>query len=312
MIEVKNLTYRYRGSAQPALSNISFTVDKGEICGFLAPNGGGKTTLFKILATMLPVQEGVLSFNGENYTDNLSRIRNTIGVVFQSPSVDKKLTVRENLNSQAYLYGSTPAKLGKIIDETLQLFGLEKLVDQKLETLSGGYQRRVEIAKSMLHNPGILILDEPGTGLDIVSRHELWKYLIMLRDSKNVTSLVTTHLIDEAEQCDRVIILNEGGLVVAGTPSTLKDEFGGEILSLKSHNVTVLQSVLKERWNIEGTQVNGEVRIEVRENKQIVNSLLTEYLELIDSATLSKPSLADVFFKYTGNRFEEDTEDVSR
>jgi len=312
MIEVQNLTYRYAGSTKPALLNVSFKVGDGEICGFLAPNGGGKTTLFQILATMLPVQDGKLCYNGEDYRNNFSVIRNTIGVVFQSPSVDKKLTVRENLNSQVYLYGSTPGKLSKIIDETVQLFGLQKFINHKLETLSGGYQRRVELAKCMLHNPEIILLDEPSTGLDIVSRRELWKYLTTLRDKKNVTSLVTTHLIEEAEQCDRVIILDEGRLVVAGTPSILKDEIGGEILSLKTHDVSSLMSLLKEKWNVEGTPVDGIVRVEIQENKQIVNTLLTEYLDLIDSATLSKPSLADVFFKHTGNQFDDDREEVKR
>lgn len=310
MIEVRNLTYRYAGSAKPALSDVSFTIGKGEICGFLAPNGGGKTTLFKLLATLLPVQEGQLLYNGENYSNNFSKIRNTIGVVFQSPSVDNQLTVRENLSAQAYLYGSTPGKIKTGIDETVQLFGLEKFLDSKLETLSGGFQRRVELAKCMLHNPGIILLDEPGTGLDIVSRRELWKYITTIRDTKNVTSLVTTHLIEEAEQCDRVIIFDGGRLVVAGTPSALKDEIGGEILSLKTHDAPSLISLLKKKWNVEGIPVDGIVRVEVHEKKHIVNVLLTEYLDLIESATLSKPSLGDVFFRHTGNRFEDNGKEV--
>lgn len=304
MIEVQNVTYSYTGSGQPALSDVSFRVNDGEICGFLAPNGGGKTTLFKLLATLLPVQKGRLLYDGEEYRNNFAAIRSTIGVVFQSPSVDTKLTVRENLNCQAYLYGSTPRKLGRIIDETIQLFDLEKYLHKNLETLSGGYRRRVELAKCMLHNPRTILLDEPGNGLDIVSRHDLWKHLTYLRDKKNVTILVTTHLIEEAEQCDRVIVMDEGKLVVTGTPAVLKDEIGGEVLSLKTRDVPSLLSLLKQKWGIEGVSVNGTVRIEVKNNRKIVSTLLTEHLELIDSATLSKPSLADVFFRHTGNKFD--------
>jgi len=311
MIKVQNLTYRYAERQTPALMNVSFNVNGGEICGFLAPNGGGKTTLFKILATLLPLQEGKLSYNNEDWRNNFAAIRRTIGVVFQSPSVDKKLTVLENINCQAYLYGSTPGKLKNKIDDIINMFGLNNYRDRKLETLSGGYQRRVELAKSMLHDPDILFLDEPGAGLDIGSRRELWQYLKTLRDENNVTTLVTTHLVEEAEQCDRVIILNEGRLVVSGTPVVLKDEIGGEILSLKTRHVDFLINLLREKWNLEGLPVDGIVRVEIRDNRRIINSLLTDHLELIDSVTLSKPSLADVFFKHTGNRFDNEKEEGS-
>jgi len=306
MIEVQNLTYRYAGSKVPALSNISFKVNAGQICGFLAPNGGGKTTLFKTLATMLPVQQGRLLYSGEDYQNNFKAIRNTIGVVFQSPSVDKKLTVRENLHCQVYIYGNTPSKEKDRIDEVVELFGLSKYIDQYVEKLSGGYQRRVELAKCMLHNPSVIILDEPGTGLDIVSRRELWNYLTTLRDEKNVTILVTTHIIEEAEQCDSVIILDEGELVVSGAPAVLKDSIGGEILSLKTRDVSPVVKLLKEKWNVQGVPVDGTVRVELKENRALINTLLTNHLDIIDSATVSKPSLADVFFKYTGNKFNGD------
>lgn len=312
MIKVENLTYRYTENAAPALLNVSFNVNGGEICGFLAPNGGGKTTLFKILATLLPVKEGRLLYNDEDYRNNFAAIRRTIGVVFQRPSIDKQLTVLENLHCQAYLYGNTPGKLKKKIEDALSLFGLTNYADRKLDTLSGGYQRRVEIAKCTLHNPDILLLDEPGAGLDIGSRRELWNYLKILRDEKNVATLVTTHLVEEAEQCDRVIILHEGRLVVSGTPSMLKNEIGGDILSLKTRQVRSLIDLLREKWNLEGLHVDGIVRVEIRENKQIINSLLTDHLDLIDSVTLSKPSLADVFFKHTGNQFNDETEGGSR
>lgn len=310
MIEVQKLTYRYAGSDTPALSDISFVVDKGQICGFLAPNGGGKTTLFKILATMLPVQSGSLLYSNEDYKKNVAAIRNTIGVVFQSPSIDKKLTVRENLQCQVYLYGSTPGRERKNIDKMIDLFGLQTYIDSKVEVLSGGYQRRVELAKCMLHNPAIILLDEPSSGLDIVSRREMWKYLSLIRDEKDVTILLTTHLIEEAEQCDQVIIFNKGNLVVSGTPTVLKEDIGGEILSIKSDDISGLMTLLREKWNITGTSVNGIVRVELTNNKHLINTLLTEHIDLIDSATISKPSLADVFFRHTGNKFDRDKGEV--
>jgi len=254
---------------------------------------------------MLPVQQGRLQYNGEDYQNNFKAIRNTIGVVFQNPSIDKKLTVRENLHCQVYIYGSTPSRESERINELVQLFDLSKYLDQKLETLSGGYQRRVELAKCMLHNPAVILLDEPSTGLDIVSRRDLWRYLKTIRDQRNVTVLVTTHIIDEAEQCDRVIILNEGELVVSGAPSVLKDEIGSEILSLKSEKIASVLSLLQEKWNIEGVQVDGTVRVELQGNRKFINQLLTDHLDIIDSATISKPSLADVFFNHTGNKFDE-------
>lgn len=311
MLEVRNLTYRYGGSLTPALEGVSFDIFEGEICGFLAPNGGGKTTLFKILSTMLPFREGSISFNGVEYRQHYANVRSSIGVVFQNPSVDKKLTVRENLHCQAYLYGSTPAKERTHMNKLIHLFRLETYLDQKIENLSGGYRRRVELAKCMLHAPKLLLLDEPSTGLDIVSRRDMWQYLKRLREERTVTILLTTHLIEEAEQCDRVIILNKGRLVTSGRPNSLINQIGGEILFLKTTNTPELLALLERKWNIRGIPVDGMVRVELtHQNKQIIHALLSEGMDLVDSATISKPSLADVFFRHTGNQFTEHSGDV--
>jgi ABC-2 type transport system ATP-binding protein len=305
VIEVRNLTYRYGKSIAPALSDVSFVVQPGAMCVFLAPNGGGKTTLFKILSTAFPLQEGAILYDGKDFSENYSIIRKSIGVVFQNPSVDKRLTVRENLHCQAYLYGGTPKRMRGDIERVVGLFGLEPHLGHTLETLSGGFQRRVEIAKCVLHTPPVLLLDEPSTGLDIVSRKELWEYLALLRERDGTTILATTHLTDEAEQSGQVIILNGGRLVVSGNPVELKNQIGGEILSIGTRDAASLLSLLSDKWNIRGTHINGRVRLELSGNELIVPQLLSDYRNLVDTITISRPSLADVFFRYTGSRFDE-------
>jgi ABC-2 type transport system ATP-binding protein len=280
------------------------------MCAFLAPNGGGKTTLFKILSTMLPVQGGTVRYHATDYRHEYRTIRNRIGVVFQSPSIDKKLTVRENLDCQAFLYGTNPREIKDHIDHLVRLFGIGTSQNILVGKLSGGFQRRVELAKCMLHRPSILLLDEPSTGLDIVSRKELWDYLKKIREQEQVSVLVTTHLAEEGEMCDRVIIMNEGQIIADGIPDTLKNRVGGDVLSVHSPAPGELQHILKQEWNLEAVLIDGTVRVELRERDRVLQSLLQNHAGLILSITLSKPSLADVFFKFTGNPlFDKQTDE---
>jgi ABC-2 type transport system ATP-binding protein len=309
MIDVQNLTFAYAGSGSPALHDVSFRITEGEMCAFLAPNGGGKTTLFKILSTMLPVQGGTVRYHATDYRNEYRAIRNRIGVVFQSPSVDKKLTVRENLDCQAFLYGLSPREIKDHIDHLVRLFGIGTSQNVLVGKLSGGFQRRVELAKCMLHKPSILLLDEPSTGLDIVSRKELWDYLKRIREQEKVSVLVTTHLAEEGELCDRVIIMNEGEIIADGYPDTLKNRVGGDVLSVHSSSPGELQQIMKKEWNLEAVLIDGVVRVELRDRERVLQSLLQNHVGLIRSITLSKPSLADVFFKFTGNPLFENQPD---
>lgn len=227
ILRVKNLHHTY------GISLIQFEVEENNIVGFLGPNGSGKTTLFRILSTLLFPKEGEIYFKDTNLLTQKMRVRKYIGVVFQSPSLDKKLTIYENMIHQGHLYGLYGEHLKSKIEELLELFRLADRKKDRIEILSGGLQRRVEIAKALLHEPTCLLLDEPSTGLDPSSRLDLWNYLLLLK-KKGVTCLLTTHLMDEAEKCDVVGILNQGKMVAWGSPLELKKGIQEEVIVKKS------------------------------------------------------------------------------
>src|SRR5689334_14097934 len=232
------LTHRY--GERVALDRVSLRVNAREIFGLLGPNGGGKTTLFRILSTLVKPTNGSASILGLDLARDMGPIRRRLGVVFQAPSLDKKLTVRENLAHQGHLYGLSGKSLGERIDHLLLEFNLRDRARDLVETLSGGLQRRVEIAKCLLHRPEILLLDEPSTGLDPGARIDLWQTLYRLRDQQSVTVLLTTHLMEEAERCDRVAIIDRGKIVAEGTPEELRAGIGGEVISARAQDATSL------------------------------------------------------------------------
>src|SRR6185369_16543051 len=225
IIEVENLYHRY--DDRVALDGISFTVEQARIFGLLGPNGGGKTTTFRILSTLLKPTSGKASICGLDISKDSSKVRNCIGVVFQSAAVDVKLTVAENLRHQGHLYGLKGSALKSRINEVAERMEISDRANDFVEKLSGGLRRRVEIAKSFLHKPPVLLLDEPSTGLDPAARRDLWSYLESLRDREGITIVITTHIMEEAEGCDHIGILDQGRLVANDTPATLKAEIGG-------------------------------------------------------------------------------------
>jgi ABC-2 type transport system ATP-binding protein len=223
-LTTNRLTHRY--GDRVALDQVCLRVNAREIFGLLVPNGGGKTTLFRILSTLVRPTAGSASILGLDLARDTGAIRRRLGVVFQAPSLDKKLTVRENLAHQGHLYGLSGKSLGERIDHLLLEFNLCDRTRDLVETLSGGLQRRVEIAKCLLHRPEILLLDEPSTGLDPGARIDLWQTLYPLRDQQDVTVLLTTHLMEEAERCDRVAIIDRGKIVAEGAPEELRSAIG--------------------------------------------------------------------------------------
>ena len=261
-IRVNGLSHWY-GSRQ-ALDNVDFEVAAGEIFGLLGPNGGGKTTLFRILSTLLPVQKGRVDLLDFDVAGQAARVRSAIGVTFQSPSLDRKLTVRENLVTQGHLYGLSGARLRTRIETLLARLNLADRAGDRVESLSGGLARRVEIAKGLLHDPEVLLLDEPSTGLDPGARLDLWRYLQDLRLEAGVTVLVTTHLMEEADHCDRLAILDSGRLVALGTPVELRNSIGGDCLTINSAAPDELACRVAERFlsgylsgTVRGTTRNG-------------------------------------------------------
>ncbi|TFE71284.1 multidrug ABC transporter ATP-binding protein [Methylacidiphilum caldifontis] len=305
-VEVKNLSFSY-GDRQ-ALDGVSFEVEEGTIAGILGPNGSGKTTLFRILSTLLPLTSGSVKLSGFSYPQEGSSARSVLGIVFQSPSLDKKLTVEENLLHQGHLYNLRGKELRQRIDELLELFHLSERKKDLVETLSGGLQRRVEVAKGILHRPEILILDEPSTGIDPAARREIWNYLFTLRNELRLTILVTTHLMEEAERCDKVLILDKGKVVCWDSPDRLRSLIPGLILTVHSSYIELLE---KEILSLGRTpiKVNGALHVELRkgENNQslfeFAADLLERYHHHISALTISKPSLEDVFLHLTGHQF---------
>jgi ABC-2 type transport system ATP-binding protein len=271
--------------------------------GLLGPNGSGKTTLFRILSTLMVPVAGRALILGHNAAEDPSQLRREIGVVFQAQSIDLKLTAAENLMHQGHLYGLHGASLKKRIAEILGRVGLADRAKEKAETFSGGMQRRLELAKGLLHGPKVLLLDEPTTGLDPGARRDLWQYLRILRDEERVTVLVTTHLMEEAERCDRLVILNEGRVVALGTPTELKREIGGDVIVLETRDPERLAGRIRTQFRVDTNVVESQVRIEREHGHRFVTDLVEAFPGEIDAISIAKPSLEDVFIRRTGHRF---------
>jgi len=304
-IEASALGFRYGERA--ALSDVSFSVARGEIFSFLGPNGGGKTTLFKLLSTLVPIQSGTARMLGRDLAGETTSIRRRLGVVFQHPSLDGKLTVAENLSAHAHLYGITGARLRDRSAAMLDRLGLAPRARDRVETLSGGLQRRVELAKALLHEPELLLLDEPSTGLDPAARREFFNYLGYLREHDGVTVVLTTHFMEEAERCDRIAILHQGKLVAIAPPAELKSEVGGDVIVIRTSAAEVLQRKILQRFKLKCQLVDGTIRIERLRGHELVRDLIDAFGDEVESVSFGKPTLEDVFVHLTGHQFFANT-----
>ncbi len=311
VISVQNVVHRYEN--RTALNGVSFDVRSAELFGLLGPNGSGKTTLFRILSTLMIPTAGHAVVLGCDVARDASNLRHQIGVVFQAQSVDPKLTAYENLWHQGHLYGLRGSALKTRVMEILTRVGLADRAKERVETFSGGMQRRIELAKGLLHRPGVLLLDEPTTGLDPGARRDLWQYLQMLRDEERVSVLVTTHLMEEAERCDRLAIMNEGNLVALGTPTELKSEIGGDVILLDAaQDAGLLAKHIELRFHLTPTVLGNQVRIEREGGHRFVPDLVEAFPGEIQAISVSKPALEDVFIHRTGHKFwSESTEENS-
>ena len=308
VISVQNLVHRYEN--RTALNGVSFDVRSAELFGLLGPNGSGKTTLFRILSTVMIPTSGRALVMGCDAAKEPSIVRRQIGVVFQAQSVDPKLTAYENLWHQGHLYGLSGSALNQRVEEILSRVGLADRSKERVETFSGGMQRRIELAKGLLHHPGVLLLDEPTTGLDPGARRDLWQYLTILREEEQVSVLVTTHLMEEAERCDRLAIMNEGNLVALGTPAELKSEIGGDVILLDAaHDADTLAQRIRNRFQVATTVLGQQVRIEQEAGHRFVPDVVEAFPGEIQAISVSKPALEDVFIHRTGHKFWSESSD---
>ncbi len=305
MILAENLSHRY--GSRLALSNVNFEVKAGEIFGLLGPNGGGKSTLFRILSTMMVPTGGRAEVAGHDVARDPAAVRRSIGVVFQTQSLDKALTVAENLRAQGHLYGISGQKLRDRMQQVIERLGLADRRNDIVETLSGGLKRRVEIAKGLLHRPVVLLMDEASTGLDPGARRELWQYIEELRSREGVTILLTTHILDEADRCDRLALLHQGRVVAEGTPAHLRSRIGGDVVVLQAADgadAAELCRRIETRFGLNPTVVDGVLRVEIANGHRFITEVVEAFPGAIDSVGLHKPTLEDVFVRETGALIE--------
>ncbi|MFQ5718877.1 MAG: ATP-binding cassette domain-containing protein [Acidobacteriota bacterium] len=305
---IVDLTRRFR--QRTALDALCLDINAGELFGFLGPNGSGKSTLFRILATLLPPSSGSASIWGLDVVSDAEAIRHRLGVVFQSPALDDMLTVRENLMHQGHLYGRHGQTLRRRVQDLMERFHVADRRDDRVGTLSGGLQRRVDLARGILHEPDVLLLDEPSTGLDPGARRDLWNELAHLRQETGLTILVTTHLMAEGERCDRVAILDQGHLVALAPPATLRQELGGSVVIVRTTNPEEFRRQVRTRFDLEARVLDGSVRIEHTDGHGLVPRLAAAFPEQITSLTVQAPTLEDVFAHRTGRTFDAAASDL--
>ncbi|HEX8813831.1 MAG TPA: ATP-binding cassette domain-containing protein [Terracidiphilus sp.] len=300
-IQLQDLRHQY--GDRVALAGVSLDVRTAEIFGLLGPNGSGKTTTFRVLSTLMLPSGGHARIMGHDVARDPALVRRNIGVVFQAQSIDTKLSAAENLMLVGHIYGLRGAVLKKRVREMLSRVGLSDHARERVETFSGGMQRRLELAKGLLHHPSVLLLDEPTTGLDPGARRDLWQYLEMLRDEERVTVLVTTHLMEDAEHCDQLAIYASGSVVALGTPAELKSEIGGDVILLESEQPESLSQHIEQRFGLRPTVIDNRVRLEIENGHRFVTDVVEAFPGEIKGVSVHKPSLEDVFIRRTGHRF---------
>jgi ABC-2 type transport system ATP-binding protein len=310
-LSVRDLRYEYpsTGKGRPArlaLRGISFDVKAGDFHCVLGPNGSGKSTLFRILSTASLPPPGVVKVFGRDIgSDDPGPVRSSIGVVFQNPALDKKLSVTENLACHGRLYGLASRLIAERSADLLGRLSLSDRASDPVGTLSGGLQRRVELAKALLHGPRLLLMDEPTTGLDPSARIEFLSLLRGYRREAGTTIVYTTHILDEAEECDSLLILDGGSIVAHGTPAALRAEVGREIVILRSRDPGALASALSSKYPLPVYRADDTVRVECDDAPTLLPELLRAFGGDVDMVQLSRPSIEDVYIKKTGHLFRE-------
>lgn len=300
-VAVHGVSFHY-GSFQ-ALDQVSFDVAPGAFFGLLGPNGSGKTTLFRILSTLMPPGAGTCKVFGHDTTADSGEVRKNISMIFQQPSLDEELTVRENLTFHGRMYGLPSKQLQARISSLAEKMGVADRLNDRVKNLSGGLKRRADIVRGVLHKPRVLFLDEPTTALDPAARHGFWQLLHALRQEEQLTLILATHLLEEAEQCDEVVILDAGRVAVAGNPSTLRNKLGEQMLWLTSSDATALGTSIASAYTFPVQTLDNAVCLSDPEAIAALPAFYKAYPALIDSATIRRPTLEDVFLTTTGHQY---------
>jgi ABC-2 type transport system ATP-binding protein len=295
---VRNLEKRY-GPIE-AVRGISFEVAPGETFGFLGPNGAGKSTTINILCTLAAPTGGGATVAGHDVVTERAEVRRNIGLVFQDPTLDLYLTAEQNLRFHAELYGIPRGAVAGRMQQVLTMVGLWERRKHRVNTFSGGMKRRLEIARGLLHSPRVLFLDEPTVGLDPQTRQSIWSYIHQLRTREDITIFLTTHYMDEAENCDRIAIMNHGEIVVLDTPEALKASVGKDRVHIQTDDDNAAIAVLRDRFGIDASILDHRVTFSVASGEQFVPRLFSELGLPIRSVSVARPSLDDVFLAYTG------------
>jgi ABC-2 type transport system ATP-binding protein len=309
-IETHQLTKAY--NSLKAVDALNISVESGEIFGLLGPNGAGKTTAISMFCTILKPTSGTATVNGFDIVREANKVRKSIGIVFQEPSVDDRLTGRENLLMHANLYGVPASEQKERINRILKLVELEDRADDLLRTYSGGMRRRLELGRGLIHYPKVLFLDEPTVGLDPQTRDHMWKYIKELKEAHDITVVLTTHYMDEADRLsDRIAIMDHGKIVVLDTPPKLKETLEGDVVVIRTDKIDALSEVVSKALGLENKQiVDGALEITVRNGKSVmprIMELATQNQIYVESILLREPNLEDVFLHYTGRTIREDT-----
>jgi ABC-2 type transport system ATP-binding protein len=304
IITVENLVKKFGDLV--AVDDISFSVAPGEIFGFLGPNGAGKTTTINILCTLSKPTSGRTTINGFDVVRQQSQVRQSIGLVFQDPSLDERLSGLQNLRFHALVYSVPASVREQRIEQVLRMMELWDRRNKQVRTYSGGMKRRLELARGLLHYPKVLFLDEPTLGLDPQTRSRIWEYILKLRQREGTTIFLTTHYMDEAENADRIAIMDYGKLVAVDTPEGLKKIVGKDIISVKTDDDDRAAEEVRLRYRIEARRDSNGLAFEVANGEEFLPTFIREFGTKILSVSLRRPSLDDVFLKLTGREIRQD------
>ena len=305
IIDVRGLIKRF-GPIE-AVRGVTFSVAAGEIFGFLGPNGAGKTTTIKMLATLLRPTSGRAALAGYDVVARPGDVRRSIGIVFQDPSLDNRLTAEQNLRFHAMLYGVPATEVEPRLQAVLEMVELGERRRALVATYSGGMKRRLEIARGLLHKPRVLFLDEPTLGLDLQTRNHIWEYVVDLRRREGVTVFMTTHYIEESEHCDRIAIIDGGRIVALDTPDALRRQVGGDVITITSPDAAALAREIEARFGAGARAADGRVVVELERGAEFVPRVAAAFPSLVTAVAVKQPTLDDVFLKLTGHAIRDES-----